>query len=416
MKNIYGENVANVYKHIETTIFDKERNSDILSFELETKRIIFKEGDKIYPTGKVVRENICTITSEYDYTKDENGNILECKVTKHNAHNNKQVFGSNTIVKTYDENGHVKKVEVFSPDGILVNRQQFWYNENGKLITSKLTENSTNQVITSKYDNNGNLLLQYSKTYPLKALHKMYYVKRDKNGRIIEMLHDNLIDYIKYDLDTDGDVISKETTVKNLDGKITSKECICYNKNGDITLVYENNILTKRCYYDLDGELIKEEKWDTHDYNIKNINKTHDSENNQTIIKTETEEYVKDKKTHYITSEKIIDDKNNIISYSKFVVDLVNNKACSHITLYEYDELNRKIHEIHKHTKGDGTVVTDEDIVYEYPTKDTIKKTALSYSDTNEIKSKATYDEIIETDEKTIKKIKNYECIKYDIK
>lgn len=357
------DNLLKVTRSTNTLIFDETRKEDILSKTSSDISVVFKDKDGEYPTGKIVISNEFVINYKYKYVTDDIGNVLSCTITKTISKNGQSTDIEKTnVVMYYDDKGRVIKKEYFTRDGIMYNREQFWYWETGKLKTKKVK--STHVIETTEYNHDGNPVLVWTKTIASKSTGRKYSATYNEKGEIIHYVeyYNDLECSIERDLDHDGNILSVTKIFKHLsDRKIFAKTTKVYEPNADFKLskIIKNGFVVDQIWYDLEGQI------------IKHVEK-HEDKTITTIIERSTDIETGEKtieKHYYITDDKcnkqhseyikeVFDENNNLLIYAED-----NSK----VTTYTYTEDNKRESAITKQLIDDEFVMINK-IMYSYST------------------------------------------------
>ena len=204
-------------------------------------------------------------TTVYEYTYDDNGNIIKIKKTSDGEQFNPSIY-----TNTYDENGCLIKQECFNgPDYGTV--REYSYIQNGRLISemSSARQHSDTLYYTYTYDSLGRVA---SKTTRKEGHHNgtPEYFTYDEYGRLLKTSKEPTRDYgvVLYTYDNNGNLIKK---VEHPNWTDQTDYKYSYDENGYETL-YDMSTIDGRIYsysqskntYDSNGNLIKKVSTDKH--------------------------------------------------------------------------------------------------------------------------------------------------------
>ena len=114
------DNLLRVYRNTVTHIYDENKKDDLLSTTDATLIVVFKDKEGTYPDGKVVESKETVTKYKYDYSKDTDGNITSCIVTKTISKTGQSTDYEKIVTKTfYDKNGRITRVEHNTRDVVL---------------------------------------------------------------------------------------------------------------------------------------------------------------------------------------------------------------------------------------------------------------------------------------------------------
>ena len=88
------EGVDKYTKHILIKKYSDSTKKDLISETLLDTTVIFRDNDIIYPDGKIILNDELVTLFDYEYNKDETGNIISCKITKSMKKNGKSFYKS----------------------------------------------------------------------------------------------------------------------------------------------------------------------------------------------------------------------------------------------------------------------------------------------------------------------------------
>ena len=355
------ENLVKVHRNTITRRYNENRTEDLLSETKENLVVVFKDKDGEYPSGKIVVSDEIVTRYNYEYFYDELGNVTSCIVTKTVHRNGQSTDISKTSSKTYfDERGRKVKVEYYTYDGIMFNREQYWYWDNNKIKTK--TIKSTDVITTYEYNVRGDVTLIWSKTLKSKAVNKKYTASYNIAG---EMIHYTSYEkgyecFIENDKDHNGNTLSTTNIYKHINGKrnIFARTTRTYNPDANfkISKVIKNGFIREQYWYDLEGELIKMLIKDNDAEVMTRIERKTDIETGELTV--EKHIYIEDKcgKQHSKYIKEVYDSNNNLLLYAED-----NSK----VTTYTYNVDNKRETAITKQLIGEEFVMIDK-ITYEY--------------------------------------------------
>jgi hypothetical protein len=255
------ENLLKVYRNTITNIYDENKKDDLLSSTDATIVVVFKDKEGIYPDGKVVESRETVTKYKYDYSKDTEGNITGCTVTKTINKTGQSTDYEKISSKTfYNKNGQIVRIEYYNRDGIVFRIEKMWYYSDGTL---REKWNKGTHVIDKYYYNTfGKLTSKLAYTIKSKALARLYSAIYDKSGELMQEIFYDANYMVSYERDKDhtGHTLSKTRIFKHLDTmKIFTKETEIYDPNANYQLakVIKNGITTKRNKYNLKDEIIE---------------------------------------------------------------------------------------------------------------------------------------------------------------
>lgn len=354
------DNLVSVSRNTKTKIYDETRKDDLLSESLTTLIVVFKDKDGVYPNGKVIVSKEYVTKYTYDYTKDIDGNITSCIVTKTHSKSGQSIDFEKTQTKTYyNANGRVIRIEHDTRDGVTYRVEKMWYYSDGTLKEKHIK--GTHVIDKFYYNTFGGLVLKTSYTIKSKTTTKSFSAIYNELG---EVVHESYYDRnygvtIERDKDHTGNLLSITKIFRHInDRKIFSKETKIYDPNADYKLsrTIKNGFVTEEIKYDLNGEILETITRDK-DGQVVTIFERHiDEESGEKTIDRHI--YITDKhgkmKTKYIRAT--YDEDNALLLYSE------DNSI---VTTYTYDENNRRTFAITKQLI-DGDFVIVSTIEYEY--------------------------------------------------
>lgn len=391
------EGVISYKKHNMTIKYSDSSKKDMVSQTILNTDIVFKDEHGVYPDGKIILSDEIVTSYNYDYTKDENDNIVSCRISKTKKKNGKSIdIEKVNEVKYYDELGRHIKTEYITRDGITYLTDKYSYDNDNNVVEKR--SKGTHTVSTTKFNRNGEVSLIEDMTFKSKAVHTKYRAFFDNDGRVYKVIDgDNHIetDYER-DLNDDGKVLSE--TIRYFDISTTDKKLISYKVTSynpvvdyKIDKVIENGILKERYIYDLKGDkigmfLIEDDR----ELFIRNEKNIDEDTGNTICIRKET---ITNKKTGDIikdtTTKTVYDTNNNLLMYTQ------DN---SMVTEYEYDEEGRRKSAITKKLIGEEFVIINE-VLYTYETTEegnTVRTRQLTiFNKDGEVKSKKIHKETI---------------------
>lgn len=349
--------------------FSDSNKKDMISETRLFTDIIFKDKDgTVYPDGKIIRSNEYVTIHDYEYTKDENGNIISCKVITSKMKNGKSIdIEKTTSTKYYDKNGRLIEEEFFTRDGIPYLRQRYEYDSDGNLITRKDKSTVTKQ--TTKYNSNGDVISIVDETIKSKAIHKKYIAFFDNENRVYKTIDGNKSVETDYEREFDGDGNILSETKRFFDISTTNKKLISYitttynpASGYKIDSVIKNGILTEKHEYNLKGEELKMYIVEEGKELFKRVEKSIDPDtgNKITITNTKIINQASGKVIKDSSIKTIHDPDNKLLSYSE------DNTV---VSTYEYDEEGRRSSVITKKLIDDEFVVINE-VLYSYSTEE----------------------------------------------
>lgn len=359
------EGVDKYTKHILIKKYSDSTKKDLISETLLDTTVIFRDNDIIYPDGKIILNDELVTLFDYEYNKDETGNIISCKITKSMKKNGKSM-DIEKIEQTdfYDNLGRLIQSVFKTRDGITYLTKKYEYDCDNNIVSERVK--GTDNIITKKY-HHGKVYYIESKTIKSKITNTKYQAFFDDKGNVYKVIdRDKHIekDYER-DLNSDGKTLSK--TVRFFDISTTNKKLISYitttyNPVVDykIDKVIKNGILTEKHTYDLKGDEIslfiledgnsifkrKEKSIDPDTGNTINIIKT-------TITDEKTSSVIKD-----TTVKTVYDKDNKLLTYAE------DNSI---VTEYEYNEEGKRKSAITKKLIGEEFVVINK-VFYTYET------------------------------------------------
>lgn len=357
-----------------TRKFSDSNKKDMISKTRLFTDIIFKDKDgTVYPDGKIIRSDEYVTMYNYEYNKDEYGNIISCKVTTSKMKNGKSIdIEKTTSTKYYDKNGRLIEEEFFTRDGISYLRQRYEYDSDGNLITRKDKSTVTKQTI--KYNSNGDVISIVDETIKSKAIHKKYIAFFDNENRVYKTIDGNKSVETDYEREFDGDGNILSETKRFFDISTTNKKLISYitttynpASGYKIDSVIKNGILTEKHEYNLKGEELKMYIVEEGKELFKRIERSIDSDtgNKTTITNTKIINQASGIVIKDSSIKTIHDPDNKLISYSE------DNTV---VSTYEYDEEGRRSSVITKKLIDDEFVVINE-VLYTYSTEEETGKT-----------------------------------------
>ena len=357
------DNLLRVKHHTTTLVYDETRKDDLLSKTDLDLMVVFKDKDGEYPTGKIVVSNEFVTKYNYKYVTDDIGNILSCTITKTMSKNGQSTDIEKTSTASfYDANGRVIKKEYYTRDGIMYNREQFWYWETGKLKTKKVK--STHVIETTEYNHDGNVVLVWAKTIASKCISRKYSATYNEKGEIVHYIeHGKGYEcFVERDIDHDGNLLSITEIFKHLnDRKIFAKTTKVYDPNAGYKLsrVIKNGFVVDQYWYDLEGQVIKNVKSEKdNDVITTIIERSTDTETGEKTV--EKHSYFVDKcgkqRSKYI--KEVYDENNNLLTFAED-----NSK----VTTYTYNEDGKRETAITKQLIDEEFIVIDS-ITYTYST------------------------------------------------
>lgn len=362
------DNLLEVKHHTTTLVYDETRKDDLLSKTDLDLVVVFKDKDGEYPTGKIVLSNEFVTKYNYKYVTDDIGNVLSCTITKTVSKNGQSTDIEKTSTTSfYDANGRVVKKEYYTRDGIMYNREQFWYWETGKLKTKKVK--STHVIETTEYNHDGNVVLVWAKTIASKCVSRKYSATYNEKGEIVHYVeHAKGYEcFVERDLDHDGNLLSITEIFKHLsDRKVFAKTTKVYDPNAGYKLsrVIKNGFVTERYWYDLEGEMIKSVISGKEDDSVlidtvtTIIERSTDVETGEKTVEQHKYFVYKNGKQRSKYIKEVYDENNNLLV---FATD--NSK----VTTYTYNEDGKRETAITKQLIDEEFVVINK-ITYTYST------------------------------------------------
>ena len=208
--------------------FSDSNKKDMISETRLFTDIIFKDKDgTIYPDGKIIRSDEYVTMHNYEYTKDEDSNIISCKVTTSKMKNGKSIdIEKTTSTKYYDKQGRLIEEDFFTRDGIMYLRQRYEYDTDGNVIARKDKSTDTKQTI--KYHHNGEVISIVNETIKSKAIHKKYNAFFDNKNRVYKTIDGDKSIETDYEREFDGDGNILSETKRFFDISTTNKKLISY--------------------------------------------------------------------------------------------------------------------------------------------------------------------------------------------
>lgn len=356
------DNLLRVKRHSTTLVYDESKKEDLLSKTDSDIIVVFKDKDGEYPTGKIVVSDEFVTKYNYKYVTDDIGNVLSCTVTKTTSKNGQSTdLEKTSTTEYYDEKGRIVKKEYYTRDGIMFNREQFWYWETGKLKTKKVK--STHVIQTTEYNQDGNPTLIWSKTIKSKAISRVYSATYNEKGEVIHFIKygEGYECFIERDRDHNGDILSVTEIFKHLsDKKVFAKTTKVYDPNADfkISRVIKNGFVTEQYWYDLESEVIKMVLKEDDREVMTRIERSVDSETGEKTVEKHIYTTDKNGNQHIKYIKEVYDENNNLITFAED-----NSK----VTTYTYNEDNKRETAITKQLIDDEFVVIDK-ITYTYST------------------------------------------------
>lgn len=391
------EGIISYKKHNNITKYSDSSKKDIVSQTILNTVVVFKDEHGVYPDGKIILSDEIVISYDYDYIKDENDNVISCRISKNKKKNGKSIdIEKVNEVKYYDKLGRHIKTEYITRDGITYLTDKYSYDNDNNIIEKRTK--GTHNVSTTKFNRDGEVTLIEDMTFKSKAVHTKYRAFFDNNGKIYKVIdgNNNIETDYERDLNDDGNVLSE--TVRHFDISTTTKKLISYTVNSynpavgyKIDKVIENGILKERHIYDLKGDEIglfvleddkelfvrNEKTIDEDTGNIIRIRK-------ETITNKKTGDIIKD-----TTTKAIYDINNNLLTFS------LDN---SMVTEYEYNEEGKRKSAITKKLIDEEFVVINE-VLYTYETTtegDTVRTRQLTvFNEKGEVISKNIHKETV---------------------
>jgi hypothetical protein len=380
------DNLLKVKHHTTTLVYDETRKDDLLSKTDLDLIVVFKDKDGEYPTGKIVVSNEFVTKYNYKYVTDDIGNVLSCTITKTVSKNGQSTDIEKTSTTSfYDANGRVVKKEYYTRDGIMYNREQFWYWETGKLKTKKVK--STHVIETTEYNHDGNIVLVWAKTIASKCISRKYSATYNEKGEIVHYVeHSKGYEcFIERDLDHEGNLLSITEIFKHLsDRKIFAKTTKVYDPNAGYKLsrVIKNGFVVDQYWYDLEGQVIKNVKSEKdNDIITTIIERSTDTETGEKTVEKHIYFVNKCGKQHSKYIKEVYDENNNLLTFAED-----NSK----VTTYTYNEDGKRESAITKQIIDEEFVVIDK-ITYTYSTEETGEEKKTRVEERYDAKGNITY-------------------------
>lgn len=359
------DNLLKVNHHSTTLIYDAVRKDDLLSKTDLNLVVVFKDKDGEYPNGKIVVSDEFVTKYTYEYVKDDNDNVISCTINKtHSKNGQSTIYEKTSTITYYDKNGRIVKREHYTGDGIMFNREQFWYWETGKLKTKKVK--SSDVIETTEYNQDGKPVLIWAKTIRSGNICRTYTANYNANGELVHYTKnaENYECTIVRDRDHNGNLLSETEIFKHLNTKrVFAKNVKVYDPNADfkISAIFKNGYEVKRYVYDLDANVIKIIESEKDIKITTDITRTLDTETGEKTV--EKHIYTYNSKcnrcfTKYI--KEVYDENNNLLLFAED-----NSK----VTTYTYTEDNKRESAITKQLVDEEFIMIDK-ITYTYTTGD----------------------------------------------
>lgn len=350
------DNLIKVKQHSTVLQYDTLIKTDLMSKTDTDLVVVFKDKDGEYPDGKIVLSNEFVEKYDYDYIRDGEGNVLSCKVTKKFIKNGQSTdFDKISTTSYYDEKGRLIKKEYSDRNGVVFNREQYWYYANGTIERKKVK--STHTITTTEYRPDGKVSLVWTQTIKSGFRQKQYYAVYDSQGNLIYYRdHSKGIEvHIEIDKDHNGNILSETEIFRHIvDKRVFAKTTKIYDPANEykISKVIKNGYLVEQYWYNLNSEVIKMMIKDEHGEVITTIQRTIDPETNEKTI----EKHIYKNAIHSKYIKEVFDEQDNLLTYAED-----NSK----VTTYTYTEDNKRETAITKQLV-DGEFIVIDEINYEY--------------------------------------------------
>ena len=344
-----------------TCVYDETKPEDLLSRTLTTMTVVYKDKDGTYPEGKIVQSDTEVLKNKYEYEKDDQGNIIGCKLTRTVTKNGQALDNeTDSVVFYYDGLGRLIKTEYYTRTKVMYNREQFWYWGDTTTLKCK-TIKSTDVLTTFDFNENGDVVLIVSKTLKSKVVNRKYEATYNKLGEC-----ESYIDWdkgysvqIHRDKDHTGHILSVTKTFRHLDDRgVFSRKTKIYDPNSEykISRVIENNMLKEAYTYNLNAELIKFVKFGIDGTETcTTIERSVDPDTEERTEETHTYITRPHKKQHSKYIKKTFDSTGKLLVYAED-----NSK----VTTYTYED-DKRMSATTKQLVGDNFIVIDS-IAYTY--------------------------------------------------
>lgn len=358
------ENTAKYIFHEIIKKYSDDSKKDLVSEAKTDYIIVFKDKDGVYPEGKIIASNKFVTMYDYNYIKDNDGNVISCIIEKSVHKNGKLLDIEKTGEKKYfDKKGNLVKVELSTREGIIYSTLTYEYDSDNNVILEKAKGTHT---VRTKTFYRGEVKCITETTIQSKMTHTPYKAFFDNDGRIYKVIDGDKSVEINYerDFDAEGNILSE--TKRYFDISTTTKKLISYEvksyipaANYKIGKVIKNGILTEEHTYNLKGEEIALFKLEDNKEYFTRIQKTVDTDNgNITTISTTLISDYSDNTVKNKVVKRTVDKDNKLLLYSE------DNSI---VSTYEYDDEGRRTSVITKKLVGEEFVVINE-ILYTYTT------------------------------------------------
>ena len=401
------DNLLRVYRNTVTHIYDENKKDDLLSTTDATLIVVFKDKEGTYPDGKVIESKETVTKYKYDYSKDTEGNITSCVVTKTVSKTGQSTDYEKVVTKTfYDKDGHITRVEHNTRDGITYRIEKMWYYPDGTLKEKWVK--GTHVIDKFYYNASGKLILKTAYTIKSKATARLYYASYNEFGELVHETFpaENYMVSFERDKDHTGHILSVTKIFKHLDTrKVFAKETEVYDPaaNYQLSRVIKNGFVTEVKKYNLKGEVVESVLKEDDAQVMTKIERHTDAETGEKTI----EKHVYTTDNHGKTHTK----------YIKFVYSaddklLVYAEDNSKVTTYTYNEDNKRESAITKQLI-DGEFVVISKIEYSYSTDpETRIRTEERYDKDGNVVFKQSYKESkTDVEQESVYEQRNYEIV-----
>ena len=401
------DNLLRVYRNTVTHIYDENKKDDLLSTTDATLIVVFKDKEGTYPDGKVVESKETVTKYKYDYSKDTDGNITSCVVTKTISKTGQSTDYEKVVTKTfYDKDGRITRVEHNTRDGITYRIEKMWYYPDGTLKEKWVK--GTHVIDKFYYSTLGKLILKTAYTIKSKATARLYCASYNEFGEVVHETFpaENYMVSFERDKDHTGHTLSVTKIFKHLDTrKVFAKETEVYDPaaNYQLSRVIKNGFVTEVKKYNLKGEVVESVLKENDTQVMTKIERHTDSETGEKTI----EKHVYTTDIHGNTHTK----------YIKFVYSaddklLVYAEDNSKVTTYTYNEDNKRESAITKQLI-DGEFIVISKIEYSYSTDpETRIRTEERYDKDGNVVFKQSYKESkTDVEQESVYEQRNYEIV-----
>ena len=340
-----------------TCVYDETKPEDLLSRTLTTMTVVYKDKDGTYPEGKIVQSDTEVLKNKYEYEKDDQGNIIGCKLTRTVTKNGQALDNeTDSVVFYYDGLGRLIKTEYYTRTKVMYNREQFWYWGDTTTLKCK-TIKSTDAATTTFKILAGTTELKADEDYKVVEPGKFTFLKSQTEKVHVEMATDAFPKFTGKD--HTGHILSVTKTFRHLDDRgVFSRKTKIYDPNSEykISRVIENNMLKEAYTYNLNAELIKFVKFGIDGTETcTTIERSVDPDTEERTEETHTYITRPHKKQHSKYIKKTFDSTGKLLVYAED-----NSK----VTTYTYED-DKRMSATTKQLVGDNFIVIDS-IAYTY--------------------------------------------------